>query len=47
VRAIVGFLLVTAIVSGGIALMATAPWMRVSHDCSIFCVIARDLEGFF
>ena len=46
-RAVIGFLVFFAVLSLGVVLMATAPWMRVSHDCSVFCVIATDIEEFF
>ena len=47
IRAIVLFVLVAAMIAGAIGLLSTAPWMRVSFDCSIFCVIERDLVDFF
>ena len=47
IRAILLFLLVAAVIAGAIGLMATAPWMRVSFDCSILCVIELDFREFF
>ena len=47
IRSIVLFILVAAVIAGLISLLSTAPWMRVSFDCSIFCVIERDIADFF
>lgn len=47
VRSIVLFVLAAAVIAGLIGLLSTAPWMRVSHDCSIFCVIEQELREFF
>ena len=44
---IAGFLLFFAAVALSIALIATAPWMRVSPDCSVVCVFANDIKDFF
>jgi hypothetical protein len=46
-RSIAGLLIVAAVVCIGVALMAAAPWMRVSPDCSVFCVIEKDLAEYF
>ncbi len=46
-RAIVLFLIVAAMIAAAIGLLSTAPWMRVSFDCSIFCVIELDIREFF
>lgn len=46
-RAIMMFVIVAALIAAGIGLFSTAPWMRVSFDCSIFCVIEQDLREFF
>ncbi len=47
IRAIVLFVIVAAVIAGAIGLFSTSPWMRVSHDCSIFCVIETDVREFF
>ncbi len=47
IRSIVLFVLAAAAIAGLIGLLSTAPWMRVSHDCSIFCVIEQELREFF
>ena len=44
---IAGFLLFFAAIALSIALIATAPWMRVSPDCSVVCVFANDIKDFF
>ena len=47
VVSIVGFLCFFAAVALSIALIATAPWMRVSPDCSVICVFANDIKDLF
>ena len=44
---IAGFLLFFAAVALSVALIATAPWMRVSPDCSVVCVFANDIGDLF
>lgn len=44
---ILGFLVFFAVIGLTIGVMAAAPWMRVSHDCSVVCVFAKDIKDFF
>jgi hypothetical protein len=46
-RSVVGFLVFFTLVAFTIAMISTAPWMRVSPDCSVVCVFLQDLKDFF
>ena len=34
-------------VGGVLGLMVVAPWGRASHDCSMYCVMEKEIRGFF
>jgi len=40
-------LVIVVVVGGALGVAIIAPWGRASHDCSIYCVIDRQLGGIF
>ena len=42
-RSFILFMLVSAVVGGGLGIAVIAPWGRASPDCSIYCVIMNKL----
>jgi hypothetical protein len=38
---------VTVVVGGLLGVAIMAPWGRASPDCSIYCVIEKQIDGFF
>ena len=41
------WLLGIIVVGGALGVAIMAPWGRASPDCSIYCVLERQIEGFF
>lgn len=39
-------LLVMLVVGAGLSLAVVAPWARASFDCSMWCVLERDVRDF-
>ena len=40
-------LLFTILIGGALGIAIMAPWGRASHDCSIYCVLQRQIESLF